>query len=214
MKLAVQFSLEPLDRQEPLSTESAIKLLDLIKNFVVHLNGLDSHEPIGIYLEHLEKAAMLLESFTEIPQLAFSANVYIRERLNPFIHAGIDAYDSITNLKSRLAMRLIAQNTSSVFRRVKHTDSSQANNISLIGESVSEASRLKLDMHDMALAGVDILKELAFKQKAPNFHEHFTDEQAAVIKDIGKHILSLVEGCPIGYQHENDHIPVEAYFEF
>lgn len=192
----------------------AIMDFENIKNIVIMINNKTVEQGVDYLVGTLERRIMNLESYSRIPNLSPAASQYIREHLNPFASPTSHEYDCIIALKARLAMREIAKNTSSVFRRVRSVDASNAEQVKLaIDESLEAVKRLSFDMSDMAKAGVDILKELSFKRRAINFKDHFNEEQGMLINDIGCQILRLAETAAPNYYHESTSLPIEAYFE-
>jgi hypothetical protein len=192
----------------------AIMDFENIKNIVCMINDKTVQQGIDSLLDTLERRTINLEAYSKIPNLSPAASKYIREHLNPFAASTAHEYDSVIALKAKLAMREIAKNTSSVFRRVKAVDMSSPGHVrSAIEASMAAVELLSFDMSDMAKAGVDILKELSFKRRAINFKDHFNDEQAELINSIGCQILERAAKATPNYLHENTYMPIEAYFE-
>ncbi len=194
---------------------NAIVSLDDIQKLTSRINsGVDGgFDPDMIEL--LGKKISKFEVHSPLPQLYIAANVHLRKHLNPYVHASADEYDCIIKLKRQLAMRLIAKNTTNVFRKVKGLPNPSASDqLKVLQEVIGEVNSFEFDMLDMATAGVDILRELDFKRRANNFADHFNDIQARLIQTIGNHILSLANCCPADYDHENKLLPLEAFFNF
>ncbi len=194
---------------------NAIVSLDDIQKTISLINsgGNGSFDPDVI--DRLGKKMDKFELHTPIPQLYIAANIHIRKHLNPYVHATADEYDCVIKLKKQLAMRLIAKNTTNVFRRVKALPkSTTVEELKLLQDLIGEINFFEFDMLDMATAGVDILRELDFKRRASNFTAHFSDGQARLIQSIGNYILSLASRCPADYENENKVLPVEAFFDY
>ena len=142
---------------------NAIVSLDDIQKTISLINsgGNGSFDPDVI--DRLGKKMDKFELHTPIPQLYIAANIHIRKHLNPYVHATADEYDCVIKLKKQLAMRLIAKNTTNVFRRVKALPkSTTVEELKLLQDLIGEINFFEFDMLDMATAGVDILRELDF----------------------------------------------------